>query len=50
MNPTIANTINNGGVLVLSTLLSAALLHEKLSRPAALGLVSACAGIVLMGL
>ena len=50
MNPTIANTINNGGVLVLSTLLSAALLHEKLSRPAALGLVSACAGIVLMRL
>ena len=50
MNPTVVNTVCNGGVLVVSTLLSAAMLHEKLTRPAALGLVVACAGIVLMGL
>ena len=50
MNPTVVNTVSNGGVLVLSTLLSAAMLHEKLTRPAVLGLVVACAGIVLMGL
>ena len=50
MNSTVVNTVCNGGVLVASTLLSAAMLHEKLTRPAALGLVAACAGIVLMGL
>ena len=50
MNSTVVNTVCNGGVLVASTLLSAAMLHEKLTRPAVLGLVVACAGIVLMGL
>lgn len=50
MNSTVVNTVCNGGVLVVSTLLSAAMLHEKLTRPAVLGMVVACAGIVLMGL
>ena len=50
MNSTVVNTVCNGGVLVASTLLSAAMLHEKLTRPAVLGLVVACACIVLMGL
>ena len=50
MNSTVVNTVCNGGVLVVSTLLSAAMLHEKLTRPAVLGMGVACAGIVLMGL
>ena len=37
-------------IKIAATLLSAAMLHEKLTRPAVLGMVVACAGIVLMGL